>query len=132
MLDYYPVFYCGNIVGTLTFTKSGLYYHYEGIFQLDDISIYRVYAISPLAEHNLGVCIPAEGKWSIRGSIATNKLDIDHIHFVIHSAETNDRFIPLIMNQPFAYLESLQMCRFCCRDGQIGFVFAEEISKPSG
>lgn len=132
MLDHYPVYYCGNIAGTLKFTKSGLYYHYTGIFQLDDISIYRVYAISPRAEYNLGVCVPSEGKWFIRGTIATNKLDIDHVNLVIHSAEKNNRFIPLIMNEPFAYLESLQMCRFCSREGQIGFALTEEISKPSG
>lgn len=132
MLDHYPVTYCGSKVGTLIFSVSGLYYQYNGTFQFDTDSIYRVYAISPHAKLNLGVCIPSEGKWSIRGTIATNKLDIDNIRFEIHSPGDDDRFIPFMENKPFADLENLPNYRFCRRGAQVGLTFTEENTVSAG
>ena len=122
MLDHYPVTYCDSSVGTLTFAASGLYCQYSGIFQIDADDIYRVYAISPFTEHNLGVCIPSEGKWCIRGSISKNKLDMDHIRFEIRTHEKDSSFIPLIESEPFEDLENLLKYRFCRRGEKIGFV----------
>lgn len=132
MLDHYPVIYRCCKVGLLALKVSGLYYQYNGTFQFDTDSIYRVYAISPHAEHNLGVCIPSEGKWSIRGTIATNKLDIDNIRFEIHSPRDDDRFIPLMENESFAGLENLPNYRFCRRGAQVGLTSTEESTVSVG
>lgn len=122
MLDHYPVIYCGYKVGTLTLKVLGLYCRYSGVFQIDANNIYRIYAISPFSEQNLGVCIPSEGKWSIQGTIATNKLNMDQIHFEIRTCKMDSRFIPLIESEPFEDLENLLKYKFCRRGEQIGFL----------
>lgn len=122
MFDHYPVTYCGCKVGTLVLKVSGLYCQYSGVFQIDTDNIYRLYAILPFSEHNLGVCIPSEERWSIHGTIAMNKLDMDHIHFEIRTSEKDNCFSPLIENEPFDDLGNLLKYRFCRRGEQIGLV----------
>jgi hypothetical protein len=129
MLKDYPVTYLGATVGKIEITKEGLYYRYKGEFQLTESHFYRVYALTPSGEMNLGVCCPAEGKWTISGTIAINKLNTDCLHFEICTSEKKDTFIPINENQPIPFLEHLMDYRFCRKGDLVGFMDTSETTQ---
>ena len=104
--------YNGKVIGNLIFITEKLYYRYEGYFSLNKESMFRVFAIIPSGQINLGVCTPLDGQWYLHGRIAKKNLNLDEAHFVIVDDSAPGKFITVNEDKPFNHLEFLAQCRF--------------------
>ena len=122
MLNNFPVMYLGTTVGHIHFKEAGLYWNYEGNFNMKQEGIYRIYGSCPNELINLGVCSPNRDIWHVRGKISKNKIDLANVSFVVIAQRTTVRFIPLNDVNHFEALEQLDTCKFEIRESCCGVI----------
>lgn len=126
MSNSYPITYAGTTTGTITFTEECLYWFYEGNIQMSSDGIYRIYAVAPSGQLNLGVCRPRNGFWLIRGKIPKNRIDLNNICFCVNCKEKHENFIPLKEDTHFEHLDKIDACRYTSIEGLPGVILQTE------
>ncbi len=115
------IYFNETVVGKATITEEGLYYRFDCICSLPQNGIFRVYAITPFEEINLGVCIPENGKMCVTSSIPVSRIGVSMPRFVVHSKnELMSDFYELMPDEPIESISLLRECYFTCSNGRKG------------
>ena len=74
MADTYEIQYEGSVVGSVRVEKQGLYHCFHCRCALPDEGMYRIHAIAGDDREDLGICIPADGKFGMDKRIPSKRL----------------------------------------------------------
>ena len=74
MADAYEIQYEGKTVGSVRMEKQGLYHCFHCRCTLPDEGMYRIHVVSGDNREDLGICIPAEGKFGMDKKIPSKRL----------------------------------------------------------
>lgn len=113
----------GEVVGEATIEKEGLYYHISCVCNLPTDKIYRVFAITPSEEVNLGVCRPENTQMCLETKVSARRIgDTAPEFYIIPKCENTYEFYEVVSEQPFADIMILRECRFAVKGGKLGVI----------
>lgn len=145
----YDIYLGSEAVGKATLTKEGLYWKIRCQCSLPSDEAHRVTAKAG-EEIDLGILVPENGEYCLTKRIAmkrfadaqpqffikTHSPDPEEIvHPIIPEESTQpdiseERFIAITPEEPFAYIEELKDARLEEKDGEIGITLPEEEKEP--
>lgn len=124
-VQVFQVLWNGQAAGTAQVTQQGLYYHIECRCRLPDKGIYRVKLVSTEGITDLGICVPSAADSYLLTRIPVKKAGQGSIAFHLEKEGSDERFIPVKEDTPFAYIGSLLLARLRIRDRQMGVILQE-------
>ena len=113
-----------SVVGKIYLAKQGLYCKLRCKCILNKTGIYRLHLKCFGTDRNLGVLIPDQMHYVLESTIAAKYVDFDHPQFYITGLRdnTDEEFVPICSDRPFAYIHKLENARIAIRDGKIGIM----------
>ena len=120
-MDVFDVFYGGQIVGSVTVRKEGLYY-------LLSCHCKRIEGILRLVLHrgaervSVGICAPEGTGIGICRRLPIKLLGMPPWRFALTEGD-GEVFVPLGGTLPTVVLRNLDLASFCTRDGKPGLLF---------
>ena len=114
--------------GKVQMVKEGLYYQITCHAQLHGAVMYRLVAVSNGKRQNLGILSPDGGGYSLHKKIPRKYLEEENLEFLLLPSHEpmEGKFVPLIPEEPFQYLQRLQDAYLSTRNGQVGVIIPEE------
>ena len=108
----------GQIVGTVTIKREGLYCRIFCRCRAGDETIHRLYA----GDEKIGVLIPQDGYLLLDTKVAAKRLK-PGCQFTLDQELMY--FIPIRPGEPFAHLDKLRKGRLVCRQGVAGLMMGD-------
>lgn len=124
----YPVYFGTRQVGKVQVTHQGLYYRFNCRCQLTGDVICRLFVSSGDHRESLGVVVPVGNGFGLDTKVAAKRLGEGKLSFSLHPKhETAEgKFVPIIPEEPFAYLSRLKDAYLEKREEQMGAVIPGE------
>jgi len=118
----YSVSLQGQHCGKVTVTRQGLYYRVHCRCILDGKDIFRLQAECTNAKVNLGVLVPTEDRFGLDTRIPVKQLGEGELTFSVLSKREPPagHFVPILAEEPFAYISRLKESFLEIRNGQMG------------
>lgn len=134
MSEIYPILLGKNCIGQASVSRQGLYYQIACACRLSGEVVYRVRASCADKAVNLGILVPENGLFAVRSRVAISKLGVGALSFcaIPQHVKTDDNFIPLKPDEPFAYLHRMDGMYLSKRGSQIGLCIKESEDQSSG
>lgn len=154
MDELYPVFYGDTQIGKVQVLHQGLYAVFQAHARLPEGEIYRLWAVWDGGELNLGVMTPEEEGFSLRTRRAAKHLGAENLRFAARgrqefqpepkeqsqppreareepkkepqAPEGEYRFVPIVPEEPFAYISRLKDSFLATQNGQQGILLPKE------
>ena len=119
---FYPITLKGKQVGKMEVQKIGLYYRFSGRCSLAGDGIYRVAVTCGTRQERLGVLIPDEDTFRITTSVPVKRVGEGDMSFQIltDSPIPTGIFVPIVPEEPFAYLARLKDSFLEIQNGEPG------------
>lgn len=107
---FYPITMNGNPVGKMSVERKGLYYRFCGRCSLNRDGIYRAAVTCGTHQERLGVLIPEGDSFCVRTSLPVKRIGEGELSFQVLSdhATPTGVFVPIIPEEPFAYIARLK------------------------
>lgn len=127
MEGQYPVLLNGQPCGKVTVNRQGLYYRIRCRCQIPSQDICRLQAVSGTRRENLGVLVPAEDGFGLDTRIPVKRLGEGEPAFSLSTGQetTDSRFVPILDEEPFAYIARLKESFLEFENGQMGIRITE-------
>lgn len=122
----------GEPIGTAQVRKEGLYYRVECQCRKETQSILRLAAHCEGGTVMLGVLCPNGDRWTLETKIAAKHFKGRIMQIAVVGQRSNERFVPIYENKPFAYLSEVRYARFAIRSGQLGMIVSETDIQSDG
>lgn len=119
----------GNeVIGTVTFRKVGLYYHFRCSCNLTGEVVFKIIATCENKNVSLGVCVPKDRVFGLEKKVPVKQLGEGAMTFraVPNRPDTSTAFVPIKPEEPFAYIERLQNSHLKRHGDTIGVILSEE------
>lgn len=118
----YEVSYHCSPVGKVQVVQQGLYYHIICRCVVPDGKICRLYVLWGKHRENLGVVVPDEQGFFLDRKIPTKRFGEGMPTFELHgeAQERFEDFVPIIPEEPFAYIDRLKTAFLQSENGKIG------------
>ena len=132
MVGNYEVFFGNQQAGKVQVTRQGLYYRFVCRCKLTGDVVCRLYVSCGGQRENLGV---GEGfGLDTRQSVKRFRAGEPSFSLVPKNEMASGQFVPIIPEEPFAYIERLKTSFLVKKYGQMGILLEDqrEISSPTG
>ena len=124
----YSVTLNGKHCGKVTVSRQGLYYRICCRCLLPSEDIFRLQAASGSRRENLGVLVPTEDRFGLDTRIPVKQLGEGEPVFSVTSKRESmqGRFVPILDEEPFAYISRLKGSFLEIKEGQVGIRVSDE------
>lgn len=122
MEHQYSVAMGGNHCGKVTVSRQGLYYRIQCRCLLPSEDIWRLQVACGTRRENLGVLVPMEDRFGLDTKMPVKQLGEGDLVFTVISKRqpVQGRFVPILDEEPFAYISRLKASFLEIRQGQAG------------
>ena len=122
MEQQYSVFHSGKHCGKVTVFRRGLYYQIHCRCILPNTDIFRLQVQCGNKKENLGVLVPTADRFGLDTRIAAKQLGEGELTFSVVSKRepAASQFVPILAEEPFAYIARLKESFLEIRNGQPG------------
>lgn len=112
-------------MGQAQVKRQGLYYHFACHCELSGEVIYRIVVTCDGKSENLGIPAPEGVMFTLNSRLPVSKLGQGKPQFQLlpRHPDTEERFVPLSPEEPFAYLQNLKDAYLLRRNGRLGIGF---------
>ena len=126
----YDILMGKEVVGTATVERQGLYYRFYCRCQISGSVICRVMVSCNGHHGNLGVLVPMGDGFGLTTRLSVKKLGKGPFQFraMPKHQKSDEKFIPVYPEEPFAYLTRLQCAFLEVQNGQTGIRIKSEYS----
>ncbi len=123
----YPVYFGTRPAGKVQVLSQGLYYRFICRCKLSGDVVCRLVATCGDQRESLGVVVPMDGGFGLDTKVPAKHLgEGDWKFFLLPKHEiTQGMFVPIIPEEPFAYIERLKEGFLARKGEQVGVVFPE-------
>lgn len=104
-------------VGTLRMGRRGLYWAISCRCDAQQGRGNRLVASGEFGRIDLGLLYPIGDQFGLETTVRVSRLGEGNVRFLLEAKAEKECCIALDPNKPFAYLDRLEECRFCVRDG---------------
>ena len=124
----YPILFSGQSVGQAQVIRRGLYYHISCRMKLTEAGIYRLEVVCNHKTENLGIPVPEGKAFVLTKILPVSRLGSGEATFRVlpKQSPTQEKFVPVNPDEPFAYLARLKGAYLQRRDGRLGIVIQEQ------
>lgn len=117
----WTVFDCGEAVGQCWGSREGLYTRFSCRCALQDGGIHDLLLRIGNWQQSLGVLVPSAGAFVLDTRLVSRQLPEGTPEFSVRPRGTRaDAFIPVVPEEPFAYLTRLEKAYLVRRGDQVG------------
>ena len=129
----YPILLNGRNIGKAEVEKQGLYYRFDCRCSFPDEGLYTISVKNGAYNKSLGVCTQEGSVFRIKTSIPIKHFPEQVFTFTasMKSESGSHNFVPLHLDQPFAYIRELNHAVFTVCNGKPGVNLRLEASDPS-
>ena len=122
MQEYYSITQNGNPVGKMAVSVQGLYYRFTGRCTLSREEIFRVEVTCGDRRESLGVLVPSGEEFVVDTRLPVKQLGEGELRFTVapKRQEITGQFVPILDEEPFAYITRLKESFLEVRNGQPG------------
>ena len=133
MVGEYPIQFADTIVGTAAVTREGMFFliRCQGSGSADVPRV--VVARWGEEKRELGLCGKASDGWSL-----TARLNRKHVppgrpvfSIAVKHVGALEKFIPIVANEPFAYISELKRAFLVMKAGQPGILLKDQMDNDS-
>ena len=123
----YEILQGGQVQGTVTVEKRGLYYRFSCRCRLSGEVMHRLVAVTETGRTDLGVCVPMDGVFGVEKRIPCKQLGSGTPEFQLipKHESVHGRFVPVYPEEPFSYLAKLKDAYLATQNGQVGVVIGK-------
>ena len=136
MVGDYAVFFGNQQAGRVQVIRQGLYYRFLCRCQLTGEVVCRLYVSCGGRQENLGVVIPEGDGFGLDTRLPVKRFREGEPSFSLipKHEEPSGRFVPIVPEEPFAYIERLKTSFLVKKYGQMGILLEDQrvISNPTG
>ena len=136
MVGDYTVFFGNQQVGKVRVQRQGLYYSFHCRCRLTGDVVCRLYVSCGGRQENLGVVIPEGDGFGLDTRLPVKRFQEGEPSFSLipKHEEPSGRFVPIVPEEPFAYIERLKTSFLVKKYGQMGILLEDQsvISTPTG
>ena len=114
-------------VGKVLVKRQGLYYSFHCRCDLAMERIYRLMVACGTVRENLGILVPKDGSFMLDTRKPVKLIGEGDMQFSLHTKEEEKSitFVPIIPEEPFAYISRLKESFLMLRDGQPGIALSK-------
>ena len=118
----YTVLQHNQEIGKVCVTRQGLYYAFHCRCELPADDIFRLTVRSGTVYKKLGVLIPYEGGFGLDTKLPVKEIGEGDLLFSVvrHCDSFSGVFVPIIDEEPFAYISRLKKSFLIIKNGQPG------------
>ena len=136
MVGDYEVFFGNQQAGKVQVRRQGLYYRFVCRCRLTGEVVCRLYVSCGGQQENLGVVVPMGDGFGLdtRQPVKRFREGEPSFSLIPKHEVPSGQFVPIIPEEPFAYLERLKTSFLVKKYGQMGILLEDqsEISSPTG
>lgn len=136
MVGDYEVFFGNHQAGKVQVLRQGLYYRFVCRCRLTGDVVCRLYVSCGGQQENLGVVVPVGDGFGLDTRLPVKRFrGGDPVFSLVPKHETvAGQFVPIIPEEPFAYIERLKNSFLVRKYGQMGILLEDQraISNPTG
>lgn len=136
MVGEYTVFFGNQQVGKVRVQRQGLYYSFHCRCRLTGDVVCRLYVSCGGQQENLGVVIPEGDGFGLDTRLPVKRFREGEPSFSLipKHEKPSGRFVPIVPEEPFAYIERLKTSFLVKKYGQMGILLEDQsvISNPTG
>ena len=136
MVGNYEVFFGNQQAGKVQVTRQGLYYRFVCRCKLTGDVVCRLYVSCGGQRENLGVVVPVGEGFGLdtRQSVKRFRAGEPSFSLVPKNEMASGQFVPIVPEEPFAYIERLKTSFLVKKYGQMGILLEDqrELSSPTG
>ena len=136
MTGDYEVFFGNQPVGRVQVLRQGLYYRFVCRCKLTGDVVCRLYVSCGGQLENLGVVVPEREGFGLdtRQSVKRFRAGEPSFSLVPKNEMASGQFVPIVPEEPFAYIERLKTSFLVKKYGQMGILLEDQnpISNPTG
>ena len=127
----YDVLLGNQKMGSATLTVQGLYLQIACKCPLSGDVMYDLILSIDDQKHKLGLLIPEDGSFTIRKKIPAKQIGQGRLQFTLKArhASIMGQFFPVKPDEPFAYINRIENAYVASRDGELGLILSEGISR---
>lgn len=127
-MPLYDVTLNGKNIGSVCETYKGLYTCFQCQCQLPDTQVYRLRMVCGKQETDLGICVPMGSQFVANKRIQSKQIaEGERVFQIVPNSETSDEiFVPVSCNKPFAYISMLKYVRLCNDSTRYGILFKSQ------
>ena len=122
----YEIYYRGEIVGQASVERQGLYFSFLCSVNMQEKGRYRIIVSQNEYKTDLGICLPQDGGYLLTKKIPIKRFSDSRFSFAISDGHNEERFVPIVNQEPFAYLSDLEKGRLAFQDGVPGVIFPND------
>lgn len=136
MVGEYEVFFETRQAGKVQVTRQGLYYRFVCRCKLTGDVVCRLYVSCGGQQENLGVVVPTGDGFGLDTRLPVKRFREGTPAFSLRAKReaVSGQFVPIIPEEPFAYIERLKTSFLVKKYGQLGILVEDQsvISSPTG
>ena len=136
MVGNYEVFFGNQQAGKVQVTRQGLYYRFVCRCKLTGDMVCRLYVSCGGQRENLGVVVPVGEGFGLdtRQSVKRFRAGEPSFSLVPKNEMASGQFVPIVPEEPFAYIERLKTSFLVKKYGHMGILLEDQnpISNPTG
>ncbi len=127
MEQSYPVYFGTRPAGKVQVLRQGLYYRFICRCKLSGDVVCRLVATCDDQRESIGVVVPMDGGFGLDTKVPVKHLGEGELKFFLLPKHeiTQGMFVPIIPEEPFAYIERLKEGFLVRKGEQVGIVFPE-------
>lgn len=118
----YPVWLGKKAVGKVEVRKQGLYWKFDCRCQLTGGVVCRLVASWPGGQERLGVPVPDGDGFRLETRIPAKRLGEDLQFSLVPKLEQQERFVPIVPEEPFSYIARIKDSYLVKRGEQVGIL----------
>lgn len=129
------VYFGSQTVGKVQILRQGLYYRFICRCQVSGGVIFRLFVRCGDHQESLGVIVPQGDGFGLDTRLPVKRLGEGTMHFSLHprSEQTDaERFVPIIPEEPFAYISRLKESFLVRRADKLGILLKDSQDSISG
>lgn len=136
MVGDYEVFFGNQPAGKVQVRRQGLYYRFICRCRLTGDVVCRLYVSCGGETASLGVVVPVDGGFGLDTKLPAKRFREGEPSFSLHPKQevAPGQFVPIIPEEPFAYIERLKTSFLVRKYGQMGILLEDQraSSRPTG
>ena len=136
MVGDYEVLFGNQPAGKVQVTRQGLYYRFVCRCKLSGDVVCRLCVSCGGQQENLGVVVPTGEGFGLDTRLPVKRFREGEPTFSLipKHAMASGRFVPIVPEEPFAYIERLKTSFLVKKYGQLGIIIEDQsaISNPTG
>ena len=121
----YCIYEGKQAVGKVQVFRQGLYYRFLCRCCIPAGAVKRIWVSCGEKQESLGVLVPMGDGFGLETRLPVKRLGEGELTFSLEQKleKPEGKFVPIIPEEPFAYIERLKEAYLVKKDGQVGVVF---------